>query len=633
MSGCINLSQKRIMNQLWSVDESTASFDFKSEVSNYSNFDQLDGDHPWRDFLPEGYIDYSVRVLPEGQVAYFNFNLAKEMGLIAPNHDHLLNEDLKKKLVSTFSLRIINEYDQKNSLRFPKKYLKPKKYMATRYLQLQHQNKKGRTSGDGRSIWNGVVRHQGSLWDVSSRGTGVTALSPGAVLAGRPLKSGSGNFGYGCGMADLDELLAASILAEIFHHQGINTERILTIIDLGNGQGIGVRAGKNLLRPAHIFPYLKQNRRDSLRQAFDYLIIRQHRNREWRFGIHHPQRYRLMLDQLVFSFANFASKLDRNYIFAWLDWDGDNVLASAGIIDYGSVRQFGIRHDLYRYDDVERFSTNLNQQIPKARQILQSFVQALDYLEKGKRRPISHFKNSAPLKKFDRLVHKQLRIEFLKQLGFSTLRAESLYQKNRIRVERTFKVFFFLESRKTTRKQQKLADGINKPAIYNMRKLIKLMASFYLDCSSHLNEADYPVEDLFKIILSEYAGPKDRRLTQSVRDNLNDFQTLYRQLIQLQAARSQHTLEYELRKISRQVEMLNREDRVTGNALIHIVGEIMDAYKKGLSSQELQQVVDECIEHRIRRPGKQGHQRTSGPKLSQKSQKLMKSFHFRLVSN
>ena len=61
-----------------------------------------------------------------------------------------------------------------------------------------------------------------------------------------------------------------------------------------------------------------------------------------------------MLRLLSKDFAEFAAKLEMDYIFAWLDWDGDNVLADAGIIDYGSVRQFGLRHDQYRYDDVER---------------------------------------------------------------------------------------------------------------------------------------------------------------------------------------------------------------------------------------------------------------------------------------
>ncbi len=48
-----------------------------------------------------------------------------------------------------------------------------------------------------------------------------------------------------------------------------------------------------------------------------------------------------------------------SHIFAWLDWDGTDSPTDAGIIDYSSVHQFSIRHDKYRYDDVERFSTRI----------------------------------------------------------------------------------------------------------------------------------------------------------------------------------------------------------------------------------------------------------------------------------
>ena len=55
--------------------------------------------------------------------------------------------------------------------------------MATRYLQTQHHNKQGKTSGDGRSIWNGYVKSENLIFDISSRGTGATILSPGAQNA------------------------------------------------------------------------------------------------------------------------------------------------------------------------------------------------------------------------------------------------------------------------------------------------------------------------------------------------------------------------------------------------------------------------------------------------------------------
>ena len=42
----------------------------------------------------------------------------------------------------------------------------------------------------------------------------------------------------------------------------------------------------------------------------------------------------------------------------WLDWDGDNILTDGSIIDYGSVRQFGLYHHSYRFADIDRMSTS-----------------------------------------------------------------------------------------------------------------------------------------------------------------------------------------------------------------------------------------------------------------------------------
>lgn len=357
----------------------------RSVDRNYANFGQLNGDHPWMKALPSGFVPYKVRELGTGEIAYFNFVLAKEMGLIAADHPQTVTETLKAKLIETFSLQIINEYDKLSKLEIDPKTIKPNMYMASRYLQLQHPSKQGKTSGDGRGIWNGIIEYKGKVWDVSSRGTGVTCLAPGAVEANKPLKTGGGEFGYGCGLAEIDELYSAAIMAEVMHLQGIQTERVLCIIDLGKGYGIGVRAGPNLIRPAHLFMYLKQNRLPELKAAADYLIDRQHQNSSWKNVSDSKFKYIDMANEVCQSFAQFTAHLDIDYIFAWLDWDGDNVLASAGIIDYGSVRQFGIRHDRYRYDDIERFSTNLNEQRLKARLLVQAFTQIADFVTTGKK--------------------------------------------------------------------------------------------------------------------------------------------------------------------------------------------------------------------------------------------------------
>ena len=91
----------------------------KPSSSEYDNFNQMDGQHPWQEVMPEGQISYKARQLKSGKVAYFNFSLAKEMGLIHKDHPERLNKNLENKLNETFSIRIINEYDIKNKIYHP----------------------------------------------------------------------------------------------------------------------------------------------------------------------------------------------------------------------------------------------------------------------------------------------------------------------------------------------------------------------------------------------------------------------------------------------------------------------------------------------------------------------------------
>jgi hypothetical protein len=93
--------------------------------------------------VPGGFVDYEARKRHGGKIAFFNFELAKEMGLIPRDHAHRLNADLTDALLDTFALVVINEWDIENKRKFPKEDIKPNRYMATRYLQLQHPNKRG----------------------------------------------------------------------------------------------------------------------------------------------------------------------------------------------------------------------------------------------------------------------------------------------------------------------------------------------------------------------------------------------------------------------------------------------------------------------------------------------------------
>ncbi|HND85832.1 MAG TPA: hypothetical protein PLU50_08505, partial [Pseudobdellovibrionaceae bacterium] len=483
-------------------------------------FDRLDGTHPLQKVIPKGVLMYPVRELGKGKVVYFNFPLAKEIGLISETSPNQMNASLHEKLIATFSIQIINEFDQSSGKTFPASTIKKNHYMATRYLQLQHSNKKGTTSGDGRSIWNGCIRHRGMTWDISSRGTGVTKLAPGAVEANRPLQTGTTDYGYGCGQAEIDELVSAAIMAEAVHLQGVHTERVLCVIDLGGGNGIGVRAAPNLIRPAHLFLFHKQGRLSELRHLWDYFLSRQVRNGKWDLNMHSRHKHDRALEIIARSFGQFAGKIETDYLFVWMDWDGDNILADAGIIDYGSIRQFGLRHDRYRYDDVDRYSTCLSEQYQKARQMIQVFCQMVDFIKTGRKKSLNKFANHQALSLFDQ-EYKHTRIDrWLYRCGFSHREREMLWTHQR-ELKKAFAAYSDIEQLKVGTKLRRVADGINVPPLINARKILREFPDqLFLDA-----------EMLLKNNYSRFAKGRVRIPQSRHVQAMNAFVTNYRRLL------------------------------------------------------------------------------------------------------
>lgn len=564
----------------------------RRSTSPYDAFEQLDGSHPWQTAVPEGFILYPVRELRKGQVAYFNFDLAKEMGLIAKDHSEVMTPALKEKLLETFSLQIINEYDQINQVRFRKGLIKQRHYMATRYLQLQHKSRTGKTSGDGRSIWNGVVRHNGRIWDVSSRGTGVTRLAPGVAKTGRYMKSGESDVGYGCGMAELDELMGAAVMSEIFHRQGIETERVLTVIDLGDGLGIGVRAGQNLIRPAHLFMFLKQTDREALRGGVNYLIDREHSNGRWDFSSRSHRCFEKMLEKLSVNFAKFAARLDSDYIFAWLDWDGDNVLAQSGIIDYGSIRQFGVRHDEYRYDDIERMSTNLREQKRKARYLVQVYAQMVDFLNSGKKKPVGFFRSHKSLKAFDRSFETEVIRLLLVRAGYETGQVNRLMLAKRPRIQALLKSFRSIEGMKTESGMQTLPDGENRPALFCTRSLLRELP-LVISCTTPMTEDQ--IADLAQSMKTSHLKAVDKKHMHSLRSRLVDFCRIYQEVVSDVSQLTGRSKASVVSNLKSRSQVINRSDRITGNSAALLIEELLERHSKGLSYNEIQKLVTGII--------------------------------------
>ncbi len=554
--------------------------------NHYKRFDQINGSHPLKKILPNGYVDYGARTRKGGKLTYFNFDLAKRMGLIPKSHENTLSNELSQKILETFSIQIINEYDLMKNKKFPASEVKSGTYMATRYLQLQHEDKKGRTSGDGRSIWNGQVTHQNKTWDVSSCGTGGTQLSPATSKYNKFFETGDPSISYGCGYAEVDEGLATAILSKIFNLNNHSTEETLAIIEFKNNISINVRAHENLIRPSHIFLYLKQENLTSLNALVDYYIERQREREDWAGCPKNKRKYDFLLNRFCKDFAQLSANLEDQYIFCWMDWDGDNILMDGGIIDYGSIRQFGLFHYEYRYDDVERFSTNILEQKTKARYMVQTLAQAIDYIKTKEKVNVSDYASHEILKAFDSEYEAQKNRNILHRIGLSERKIKQLLKRNEALVLDFRKVFTYFEQAKSHKGKIKISDGITWDAIFSMRDLLREYPQTYAHLGEKLTE-----EDFIELIKSEFATPKDLELNSYRKQKIADFQKYYIKIVQTTSKLFQESLDDTLLAMTQRSVVVNKSERVTGDAVTYIVDLIMKNKSK-ISPEALDKLID-----------------------------------------
>jgi uncharacterized protein YdiU (UPF0061 family) len=568
----------------------------------YEKFTEIDGRHPWRNVSPDGYVDYQARFRPHGRVLFFNFPLAKEMGLIPSDHPSSISKDLEQIILDTFSLQIINEYDLEQSKKFPPETIKPHPYMATRYLKTQHRNKQGKTSGDGRSIWNGYLKSDNLTFDISSRGTGATILSPGAQEAKKVLATGDTTYGYSSGLAELDEMLGSAVMSEIFYRQGIPTERCLAVIGFPDTTAIGVRTAPNLIRPAHMFRYLKQGRLEELKASVDYFIDREVENGFWEIPAHAKERYTKALDYFARSYAKLAALLEEEYIFNWLSWDGDNMLASGAVLDYGSIRQFAAKHDKYRYLDVDRYSASLAEQRGWARTIIQVFAQAMSFIQSGVKENLNNFKNAASLRVFDETFARERDQRMLWRIGFTPEQTQYLMNNAQKEIRDFDRSLSYFEDRKVTKGIEKLPDGFTHNPVFLIRNLLRLLPAYYVaQTTTRVDDTSaYMPDEIFcRIMAASYVGKNDLKPTATISAHVKDFQECYLRLV----AALGGPFDMVLKTLQERSAIINHRHRITGDAVTWIIEEVI-AMKGKIRIDGLQEAIDAFIDSQVLIPGK-----------------------------
>ncbi len=532
---------------------------------NYDHFDKINGQHPWQKAVPEGYVLYNVRSRTKGKVIYFNFDLAKEMGLVDSNHPEVISNELEQKLLETFAIQIINEYDILHKTPIPPEDIKPNKYMATRYLQLQHPSRTGKTSGDGRSIWNGTWKNLGKTWDLSSCGTGATSLSPATAKSKNFFRTGDLSVSYGCGYADVSDSLETAIFSQILHQNGTPTERSLCVIEFPKKLALNVRVSENLLRPSHLFNHLKQSNLEALQRAFDYYIERQMDNSDLCVK-KNESKYDAVIQYLARTFGQMSAHFESEYLFCWLAWDGDNILLDGKIIDYGSIRQLGLFHHTYRFDDVERWSTNIKEQKIKARGMIQTLIQAIEFIKTKQKKPLSSFRKHDILKVFDNEFNRQAELNLLSRMGFEDSIRLQLLLRNRKLVREFQNVFSTFEQALTLKGQEDVPDGVNTNAVFCMRNILRELPKKLSQTNAFV-----PAREFLEFAKSSYALKKDLKLNEVLNSRISKFQMIYLQLINESAQVKKCSTGEMLATVISRSNVINTYSRITGDGICHTV--------------------------------------------------------------
>jgi len=537
-------------------------------AGRYPNIESIDGRHPLAQIAPSAVVPYAARRRRDSTVAYFNFDLAREIGLIPARHPDELTPELRRTILDSFSLVIVNEWDEAHGHIPSARDRRTHTYMATRYLQLQHPDKRGANSGDGRSIWNGLIRGRRGQWDVSSCGTGVTRLCPATSARGEFFQTGNALTDYGCGTAHIDEGIGAALMSEAFARNGIRTERVLAVLSLPSGLAINVRVAANLLRPSHFFGLLRRREDEDLRRLVLYYAEREIRDGRWPEIAHEKDRIRYLARRVAIDFAQATATFESEYIFCWLDWDGDNILTDGSIVDYGSVRQFGLYHHSYRFEDTDRMSTSIPEQKRKARQIVQRFAQLRDLLLDGELPALDGLVDDDVLTLFDREFEGHRRRLFLRQIGCDDKDVDAILRKPPDCLESLMALHRRLERRRSSRGACRVPDGLSWNAVYCMRDVLRELPERLLQSAAE-GSPRLPAKDFYAIALSDYASRKDRQINPYRRQLALAYQRHYLQLVDAIAARRHRSRAAVLAELSDRAVLRNPYARMTGDGLTH----------------------------------------------------------------
>jgi uncharacterized protein YdiU (UPF0061 family) len=334
--------------------------------------------------------------------------------------------------------------------------------------------------------------------------------------------------------------------------------------------------------------------------SIDYFIHREVENGFWEIPSDPQERYAKALDYFARSYAKLAALLEEEYIFNWLSWDGDNMLASGAILDYGSIRQFAAKHDKYRYKDVDRYSASLAEQRGWARSLVQVFAQAMAFVQSGVKENLSSFKNAECLRVFDEAFEDERDQRMLWRIGFTPEQIAYLMNNARQEIRDFDRSLSYFEDRKVKKGIEKLPDGFTHSPVFLIRNLLRLLPAYYVaqTISSADDHSAYMPDDIFcRIMAASYVG--NQALKSTPASHVQRFQECYLRLV----AALGGPFDLILKTLQERSAVINHRHRITGDAVTWIIEEVI-AMKSKIRIDGLQEAIDAFIDSQVLIPGK-----------------------------
>src|SRR5436190_9702275 len=288
-------------------------------------------------------------------------------------------------------------------------------------------------------------------------------------------------------------------------------------------------------------------------------------------------------------------------LFRSLAWDGDNMLASGAILDYGSIRQFAAKHDKYRFKDVDRFSASLAEQRYWARVIVQTFAQAMGFICSGEKKNLRAFKDAGCLNVFDSAFENESNYRILWRIGFTPEQISRLMQTAPKEIKEFHRSLTYFEDLKVSKGIEKLPDGFTHKPVFLIRNLLRQLPAYYVAQAmrSAIDESAYMPDDIFlRVMAASYVGKRDLRLTRSRRAQVKNFQQCYLRLI----AALDGPFDEVMKTLQDRSAIINHRHRITGDALVFII-EVVIAISGKIKMNGLQEALEAFIDSQVLVPG------------------------------